>query len=132
MATDSSAADTGLWGEDTAAAVLKKKGYRILGKRVHVDARSEIDVIAKDCKVLVFVEVKTRRNERFGRPSAAVDRRKRHMLSRAAVRYIKKKRFPEISFRFDIVEVIGHPDIPDPLVRHIENAFELDSQYRLP
>ena len=46
--------DTGLWGERVAAKALRKKGYRILGCRVRVGTRDEIDVVARDGKTLVF------------------------------------------------------------------------------
>jgi putative endonuclease len=125
--------ETGKWGEKVAAKYLKVKGYKILGKRVRVGDRDEIDLIARDDKVLVFVEVKTRGGEAYGSPASAVDRHKRHVLSRAAVRYIKKLRNPRVYFRFDIVEVIGDMDADvSPDVRHIENAFPLDSRYSLP
>lgn len=122
---------TGEWGEACAARLLKTKGYTLLGRRFRVTARDELDLVARQGSCLVFVEVKTRKSEGFGRPSDAVDRRKRHVLSRAAVRYLA--RLPEpVLFRFDIVEVIGQPDQGDPAIRHIENAFPLDRAYVLP
>lgn len=123
---------TGVWGEAQAEHFLKAKGYRILGRRVSVSARDELDLVARDGEVLVFVEVKTRKSEEFGRPAEAVDRAKRHTVSRAAVRYLQRLKFPKICFRFDVVEVIGQDGDPDPVVRHIENAFTLDSRYTLP
>lgn len=123
---------TGAWGEKQAERLLKGKGYRILGRRVSVSARDELDLVARDGEVLVFVEVKTRKSEAFGRPAEAVDRAKRHTVSRAAVRYLQRLKFPKICFRFDVVEVIGQDGDPDPVVRHIENAFTLDSHYTLP
>lgn len=122
---------TGEWGEGQAELVLTKKGYRILGRRVRVGTRDEIDLIARDGDVLVFVEVKTRKGEDFGRPLSAVDRRKRHALSRAAVRYLKKVGNPEVCFRFDVVEVVGDVEQGTPVTRHIENAFSLDRRYSL-
>ena len=125
--------ETGKWGEKVAADFLKKSGYKIIGRRVRVGDRDEFDIIARDGNVLVFVEVKTRRGEKFGTPASAVDRHKRHVLSRAAVRYLRKLRNPRVYFRFDIVEVVG--DMDDgavPEIRHIENAFPLDSRYSLP
>ena len=124
--------DLGLWGEQQAERHLKSAGFKILGRRVRPDERDEIDLVARDGEVLVFVEVKTRPSERFGRPGDAVDRRKRHVLSRAAVRYIRKLRNPNVFYRFDIVEVIGAADAGAPVVRHIRNAFNLDRQYHLP
>ena len=126
-------AETGLWGERRAEKALKQKGYRILGRRVRVGSRDEIDLLARDGEVLVFVEVKTRKSAAFGRPLSAVDRAKRHALSRAALRYLKGKGYPRLYVRFDVVEVIGHPAGREkPVVRHIENAFTLDKRYTMP
>ena len=122
----------GQWGEAQAERALRQKGYAILGRRVHVGRRDELDLVARDGAVLVFVEVKTRKTEAFGRPCAAVNHAKRHYLSRAAVRYIKQLRQRPEAFRFDVVEVIGTVDTPAPLIRHIENAFPLDRCYRVP
>ncbi len=95
--------------------------------------RDEIDLVARDGNVLVFVEVKTRKQEGYGRPMAAVDRKKRHVLSRAAVRYLKKLKVQPEAFRFDVVEVIGKVrDGKDPVIRHIEKAFDLDKHYIIP
>ena len=123
---------TGSWGEAQSERALRQKGYSILGRRVHVGRRDELDLIARDGAVLVFVEVKTRKTEAFGRPGAAVNHAKRHYLSRAAVRYLKHLHQRPNAFRFDIVEVIGTLNTPAPLIRHIENAFPLDRCYRVP
>ena len=122
---------TGLWGENQAAIFLEKKGYKILSRRFRVTVRDEFDLIARNDDILVFVEVKTRKTESFGRPMAAVDRAKRHVLSRAAVRYLQRLKKP-VNFRFDVVEIIGEKDCPLPVIRHIESAFPLDRCYALP
>ncbi len=123
--------DTGKWGEREAEKHLRHKGYRILGRRVRVAGRDEIDLVARDRDVLVFVEVKTRASERYGRPISAVDRRKRQVTSRAAVRYIRKLKTPDVMFRFDVVEVVGTPESPDTTIRHIEEAYPLDRRYMI-
>ena len=123
---------SGEWGEDQADACLRGQGYKIIGRRVRVGQRDELDIVARDGDVLVFVEVKTRKSEDFGRPLEFVDRKKRHVLSRAAVRYIKKIRKESVNFRFDVVEVIGEPGDSHPGIRHIPNAFPLDRRYSLP
>jgi putative endonuclease len=105
---------------------------KIIGRRVRIGGRDEIDIVARDGSTLVFVEVKTRKSEAFGRPAAAVDRRKRQTTSRAAVRYLRKLKSPSVLFRFDVVEVVGIEEDGDPVLRHIENAFPLDSRYSLP
>ena len=129
--TETASALTGRWGEEAAARCLEQKKYKLLGRRVRIGRRDEIDIVARLGEVLIFVEVKTRHGETFGRPSDSVDRKKRHALSRAAVRYIERLPNPRVRFRFDVVEVIGEPGC-DPEVRHIENAFLLDKRYMLP
>jgi putative endonuclease len=124
--------DSGLWGERQAEALLRRKGFRVLGRRVRVGRRDEIDLLARDGDVLVFVEVKTRAREAYGRPASAVHAHKRRVLSRAAVRYIKTLGRRQVLFRFDVVEVVGAPGGADPVLRHIANAFPLDARYTLP
>ena len=123
---------TGEWGEALAGRMLRKKGYRILGKRVRVGTRDEIDLVARCKGILVFLEVKTRKRESFGRPAAAVGRNKRRVMSRAAVRYLKRLGCPRTCFRFDVVEVVGSIGDRNPVIRHIENVFPLDKRYMLP
>jgi len=123
---------TGEWGEGEAEKFLKRSGYRILGRRVVVGVRDELDLVARSPNdVLVFIEVKTRSNEAFGRPGEAIDQRKQKALSRAAWKFIKRlKPHPEY-FRFDVVEVVGSMDEGHPKIRHIENAFSLLGKKRI-
>ncbi|MBL7016465.1 MAG: YraN family protein [Kiritimatiellales bacterium] len=119
---------TGRRGEKQAEQFLKKAGYKILGRRVRCGKHDEIDLIARQgTDTLVFVEVKTRRNENRGRPAAAVNRDKRRKLSRAAVTFLQKRKLRPPYIRFDIIEVINEP----PEIRHIENAFQLEGGYRI-
>ena len=125
---------SGAWGEQLAADFLKKRGYQILGKNVRFGSRCELDLVARSPApdVLVFVEVKTRKSERFGRPISAVDRGKRRAIGRAALRYLHRTKAKPTRIRFDVVEVVGSPGGENPVVRHIENAFPLGAGYRLP
>ncbi len=122
---------SGRWGEKRAARFLKSNGYKMVGARVRAGKHDELDIIAEHAGVLVFVEVKTRKNENFGRPFAAVNKEKRRRLSRAAVAYLKKNNLKPDYIRFDVVEVIGEPAGGVPEIRHVENAFQLDSAYKL-
>lgn len=124
------APDAGRWGEELAESLLRRKGYRILGRRVRVGRRDELDLVARHGAVLVFVEVKTRGGTDFGRPASAVGPRKRHALSRGALHYLRQLRERPDYFRFDVVEVIGRQGEGRPDLRHIENAFPLDRCYR--
>ena len=67
--------ELGAWGEELAAAFLRQKGYVIVERNWKMGHR-DIDIIAKDDDMMVFVEVKTRRNRVFGEPEDAVDYRK--------------------------------------------------------
>lgn len=124
----------GAWGERIAADFLEKRGYKILGRNVRFGSRCELDLVARAPapEALVFVEVKTRRNEDFGRPASAVDRAKRRALGRAALRYLRRVKAKPAHIRFDVVEIVGAPDGPAPVVRHVESAFSLGPGYRLP
>jgi putative endonuclease len=120
----------GVWGENLAVEHLKRKGLRLVAVRHRVDRRNELDAILWDGPTLVFVEVKTRRSEDFGRPVDSVNRAKRAHLSRAAVRYCSRlKRQPRF-IRFDVVEVVGEPG--DVRLNHIPSAFPLSVPYRPP
>lgn len=105
-------------GEDMAAIFLKKQGHRIVEKNYR-EKCGEIDIISFDGKVLVFTEVKQRKNDRFGRPEEFVTKTKQEKLRRTAQLFIMKKRFDGMS-RFDIIEVLGETN---PEIRHIKNAF---------
>lgn len=117
---------TGRIGEERAAAFLKKAGMKIIARNVRVGS-DELDLIARQDDTLIFVEVKTRADETFGRPAAAVDRAKRKNLSRAAINFLKKRKLRPPYIRFDVVEVIGDK----PEIRHIPDAFRLEGGYRI-
>jgi putative endonuclease len=91
-------------GEDLAAAALKQRGYKIL-ERNYVTPLGEIDLIARQGKVLVVVEVKTRKSTRFGSPQEAVSAAKQGRLRRLADYYLKAKRLTGSPVRFDVVAV---------------------------
>jgi len=117
----------GRWGEKQAERFLKKAGYKILGRRVRVGRHDEIDLIARQDDTMVFAEVKTRKNENYGRPASAVNREKRRKLSRAAVSFLQKRKLRPPYIRFDVIEVIEEPFE----IRQIENAFQLEGGYRI-
>ena len=122
----------GEWGEDLAVCFLKSLDYKILGRNVRPDRRDEIDVVVRNSDTLVFVEVKTRGYEDFGSPASAVDDDKRHALNRAAAAYLRKANYPDLFYRFDVIEVIGQPGDQEPEVRHIEDAFPFEKRFKFP
>ena len=116
-------------GEEAAARFLRKNGYRILYRNFQSPKGGEIDIVARDCKEneLVFIEVKTRSTDKFGRPAEAVDAAKQMQIIKAANYWLFLLDKPDVIYRFDIVEVI--PSEPAP--RHILNAFHPASEYAL-
>lgn len=117
---------TGRIGEAQAENFLKKAGLKIIARNVRV-GYDELDLIARQGDALIFVEVKTRASEEFGRPASAVNLAKRKKLSRAAMHFLKKHKLRPPYIRFDVVEVIGDK----PEIRHIQNAFTLEGGYRI-
>ena len=119
----------GLRGERHAAKILRRKGFRILlrGKR---NRFGELDIIAVDerdeRRTLVFVEVKTRHNDRGGSPAEAVTLIKQRRLSRSAMAFLKTHDMLDHPARFDVVSIIWPRESRKPNeVKHLENAFEL-------
>ena len=91
-------------GERAAERHLRRNGYRIVVRNFRA-AGAEIDLVAIDGDILVFVEVKTRRSRAAGAPEEAVDERKQTRMRRAAEVFARRYRADEIEMRFDIVAV---------------------------
>ena len=115
-------------GERAAKRHLQRLGLKFLAANFRSD-RGEIDLIFRDGDCLTFVEVKTRSSENWTRPAAAVDARKRRLLSQTALDYLRLLNNPAVKTRFDIVEVLL-ADGQVREVRHLPNAFTLSKPYR--
>lgn len=115
---------TGINGEEEAARFLTRSGFAILDKNVRTRA-GEIDLVAKEGKTLVFVEVKTRRGLEGDPPQAAVHTRKQNRLAKLAHGYLKLKRLRQTPCRFDVVSVIFNDEGGVKAIRHIPNAFSV-------
>ena len=115
---------TGVKGEEEAARFLTRSGYAILEKNVRTRA-GEIDLVAKEGKTLVFVEVKTRRDLEGDPPQAGVHTRKQNRLAKLAHGYLKQKRLRHTPCRFDVVAVILNDEGGVKAIRHIPNAFSV-------
>ena len=113
---------SGAWGEALAAEYLRKKRYSIVaaGYRCRF---GEIDLIAKDRKYLVFVEVKLRKSGDFAKAMEYVDRRKQDKLRITASMYLNQNP-TKLPCRFDVVESEGDPAAP--AIRWLKDAFRLD------
>jgi putative endonuclease len=115
--------DLGESGEDLACRALERRGYAILERRYRTRA-GEIDIVARDGAVLVFVEVKARRSGRFGHPAEAVTPGKRRRVARMAADYLARRRPRVSSCRFDVVAVTIGADAA-PVVEVIPGAFSV-------
>lgn len=118
----------GRLGEAAAKRHLKAAGLKFLTANFRSE-RGEIDLVFRDDDCLVFVEVKTRSDEAWTRPAAAVNARKKRLLSQAALDYLKLLKQPQVKIRFDIVEVLLK-DGEVREVRHLPNTFSLSAPYR--
>jgi putative endonuclease len=115
-------------GEKLAARHLRSNGHKILFRNFRAPHGGEVDIVCRDKRhnELVFVEVKTRSSEDFGRPLDAVDRKKRRLILRGAMTWLGMLDMPDMVFRFDVVEVVMSSPV---VVRHIENAFRMPDNY---
>lgn len=109
-------------GEQMAARYLQKMNYHIVEKNYRW-GRGEIDIIAEKDNTLIFVEVKTARNESFGAPESWVDKRKQTQIGHVAQQYLMEKEIDNMDCRFDVVAITAQDQQWD--IQHIENAFWL-------
>ena len=109
-------------GEKAAVRHLKKKGFEILEQNF-TSPVGEIDIIVKDKKTIVFVEVKTRRTLSYGSVRMAITPKKQRKISMAALYYLKTNRKMDQPARFDVVTVLARGE--EKTIDHIQNAFEL-------
>ena len=92
-------------GENIAKKHLKDNGYRVIESNFK-NKIGEIDIIALDHGVLVFVEVKYRKSDYFGLPREAVDLRKQQKIKLVAMGYINKYKLHDKPCRFDVLEIL--------------------------
>ena len=112
----------GVSGENLAAAHLESAGYKILARNYRIRA-AEIDLIAERDGVIVFVEVKTRRTKKFGRPAAAVTERKQKKIIEAASVFMQNAEYANRACLFDVIEIFASDD--GWQINQLENAFEV-------
>jgi putative endonuclease len=111
----------GRWGERRSCRYLKGKGYRLITQNFRCNS-GEVDIVMADGDSLVFVEVKTRRNENVASAQSAVNSNKRQRLTRAANRFVRQYKITNKPLRFDVMAVVLG-DKGSPEIRHYKNAF---------
>lgn len=119
-------AELGKRGEQVAAIELRRKGLKVIAES-ESDRAGEIDLIAMDVRrrLIIFVEVKTLATRRPGHPADRVDENKQLRISRAALRFLKRKKLLGNPSRFDVIAVWWPSDEARPTrIEHYESAFE--------
>ncbi len=106
----------GLQGEILAKQYLLDKRYKILEQNFKTKI-GEIDIIAQDNDVIVFVEVKDRQTKRFGMPREAITPYKQNKIRTVATQFLLAKHLTNSKVRFDCIEILADT------ITHIENAF---------
>lgn len=113
--------DIGKKYEQAAVDYLIKLNYKIIEQNFKLLPIGEIDIIAKDKKTIVFIEVKYRKNKNFGIPSEFVNKSKQNKVTRTALCYIKKNKI-NADIRFDVISICENE------IEHIKNAFCIDNK----
>ena len=112
----------GLRGEQQAADFLERAGMRVIERRFRIRL-GEIDLVAIDGDLVVFVEVKTRRGFGYGRPAESVTPTKRRRMARTALAFLARRGWHERPTRFDVVEILVGSGGSE--IRHLRDAFRL-------
>lgn len=110
-------------GEDFAVKLLQGKGYEIIERNVRIH-RGELDIVVRDGKTLVFVEVKTGTSDRFGDPASWVNVKKQKQIGKTALAYLHENGLESEVCRFDVISVTKQKG--SLAARHIESAFSFD------
>jgi putative endonuclease len=112
----------GIVGEDLAARELASRGYAILERRYRT-RYGEIDIVAEDGGTLVFVEVRARATQEFGRAAESVTDAKKRKVTAMAVDYLARHHVTNRPCRFDVV-AIDSALSPEPEITVYPSAFD--------
>lgn len=117
--------ELGQQGENIAVGFLEAKGFQILDRNYRFQ-KGEIDIVALmlDPAELVFVEVKTRSDEKWGHPEEAITEKKKKLIFKTADCYLYEKGMNTVPVRFDVIAI--NMKMPEhPLIEHFEDAFRM-------
>jgi putative endonuclease len=109
----------GKWGEDIAVDYLAQRGYEIVARNVRTPY-GEIDIVATQTDVTIFIEVKTRTSNKMGLPEEAITPRKREHMLAAADHYSAEHEIDH--WQIDVIAIEGKPGIK-PTITYFENAI---------
>jgi len=111
--------EIGAWGEEVAADWLVKRGYQVTARNIRTPY-GEIDIIAQNGDVTVFVEVKTLTSTKTLLPEHNITPRKREHMVNAAQQYTAEHEIDH--WQIDVISVEGKPNGEYPIITHFENA----------
>lgn len=113
---------SGQWAEDRAAAQLEQAGLQLLARNYRCRS-GEIDLVAADGNVLVFVEVRYRRRSGYGNAAESIDHRKQKRIIDSAHHFLQAHaRYRQFACRFDVILLSGEE--AEPRMEWIRNAFQ--------
>ena len=118
--------ELGKYGEEMAVRFLKKKRYHIIARNYRFGG-GELDIVARHGNKLVFVEVKTRTSQRFGRPIEAMTRQKIQHFIKTATHFCQKFHLNDFDLRLDVIEILITPRryfINSKKITHHQNAIQ--------
>jgi len=121
--SETSNRESGMQGEQMAAAYLEFKGYTILEYNYFFE-RAEVDLVAYDSEQesIVFAEVKKRSSTQFGEPAEAIDEEKKENIFKAAEAWLYERKMDGSPVRFDVIAIVQKEnEAPD--IKHFEHAF---------
>ena len=109
----------GKWGEETAVEYLTEHGYEIVSRNVRTPY-GEIDIIAKQTDITIFIEVKTRTSKKMGLPEESITPRKREHMLATADHYAAEHEIDH--WQIDVISIEGKPGLK-PSITYFENAI---------
>jgi putative endonuclease len=110
-------------GESIATTYLRGKGFTIVERNFRCVC-GEVDIVAREGRSIVFVEVKCRKNLEYGPPQLAITPFKQRQISKAALVWLCKRKLFDVDARFDVIAILLHEhDLPE--IEHIRDAFDL-------
>jgi len=110
----------GKWGEEAVAAYLAGRGYEVIARNARTPY-GEIDIVAKQADIMIFVEVKTRTSNKMGLPEDSVNLRKQAHMIACAEHYAAENAINH--WQIDVVAVEGKAGL-EPKITHFENAIQ--------
>lgn len=119
-----STVEKGRDAEDVAAAFLEAAGVRVLDRNYRF-MKSELDIVAIDGIEIVFVEVRSSKGIRYGRPEETISEAKKQQLYEGASAWLYERRMEGARIRFDVISIVWETQEKQPEITHFRNAFWL-------